>query len=374
MSPTVCIAANTIAYPAGGGHLWVYLNWALGLRASGCQVVWLEVLHRTVHPAKAERRLAALEARLAPFELAARIALVYPGDQALKKKSPLSLDEACRADLLLSLRYGLPAKIVQRFRRSALLDIDPGLIQTWIASGQVKIAPYDVYLTTGETVGREDARFPSGGLAWQYVPPCIALEWWPRRGSSGQAPFTTISHWETDEWMEDAGGSYRNDKRSGFLPFLDLPRHTAQKLELALCLEKSDPDERRRLENLGWHLVDAWSVASTPDDYQRYIQDSRGELSCAKPSCVRLQNAWISDRSLCYLASGKPVIVQHTGPSRFLPDAAGMHRFRTLEEAARSLERVAADYERECTLARALAEEHFDARKVACRALELALE
>jgi hypothetical protein len=88
---------------------------------------------------------------------------------------------------------------------------------------------------------------------------------------------------------------------------------------------------------------------------------------------VYLENAWISDRTLCYLASGKPAVVQYTGPSRFLPDAAGLFRFRDLEEAARYLEMAAADYERQCGLARALAEEYFDARKVVGRVLELAL-
>ena len=120
-------------------------------------------------------------------------------------------------------------------------------------------------------------------------------------------------------------------------------------------------------------MRDAEVVAFTPWDYQRYIQESRGEFSCAKPSCVRLQNAWVSDRTLCYLASGKPAVVQHTGPSRFLPDAAGLCRFRTLEEAVHCLETVAADYERHCRLARALAEELFDARKVVARVLERAL-
>jgi hypothetical protein len=91
-----------------------------------------------------------------------------------------------------------------------------------------------------------------------------------------------------------------------------------------------------------------------------------------KPSCVRLQNAWISDRTLSYLASGKPAVVEHTGSSRFLPDAAGLFRFRDVEEAARSLETVAADYPRQCRLARALAEQYFDARKVVRRMLERA--
>src|SRR5215510_6645369 len=88
------------------------------------------------------------------------------------------------------------------------------------------------------------------------------------------------------------------------------------------------------------------------------------EFCCARPSYVRLQDAWISDRTICYLASGKPAIVQHTGPSRFLPDNAGLFRFHDMEGAVRCLETAAADYERHCRLARALSEEYFDAEKV----------
>ena len=373
MGPSVCIAANAIDYPAGGGHLWVYLNWALGLRALGCRVIWLEVLHRTVPRAKAERRLRALREKLAPFALDSEVVLIHPGEPDLEAQSPVAPSDAAGADLLLSLRYGLPGRMVRRFRRSALLDIDPGLLQTWMVRGQVRIPHYDAYLTTGETVGRPGARFPSGGVAWKYVPPCVALDCWPPHEAPPDAAFSTVSHWEADEWMEDEGGPYRNDKRSGFEPFIELPRRTPQALELALHLAKKDEAERRRLEGMGWRLRDGWEVAATAIDYRNYIQGSRGELSCAKPSCVRLENAWVSDRSLCYLASAKPVVVQHTGTSGILPDSGGMHRFRTIEEAVLALERIAADYDRECRLARALAEERFDAKPAARRLLELAL-
>jgi hypothetical protein len=211
------------------------------------------------------------------------------------------------------------------------------------------------------------------GLTWHHTPPCVALDWWPVRGAPSDAPFTTVSHWYADEWFVGADASFRNDKRSGFLPFLDLPRRTSVPLELALCLAADDGDERDCLAHRGWRVRDAFAVTSTPWDYQRYIQDSRGEFSCVKPSCLYFQNAWISDRTLCYLASGKPAVVQHTGPSRFLPDDAGIWRFRDAEDAVRGLEAVAADYGRQSRLARALAEEFFDASKVAASVLERAL-
>jgi hypothetical protein len=157
------------------------------------------------------------------------------------------------------------------------------------------------------------------------------------------------------------------------MPFIDLPRRTSQTLELALPLRQEDEGDRDTLLRHGWRVQDAWAVAATPWDYQRYIQSSLGEFSCVKPSCVRLQNAWISDRSLCYLASGKPAIVEHTGPSSFLPDDAGLFRFRDLPEAIECVEAVQADYGTHCLLARALAEEYFDAKRVVKSVLERAL-
>ena len=120
-------------------------------------------------------------------------------------------------------------------------------------------------------------------------------------------------------------------------------------------------------------MRDAWDVTATPQDYAAYIRNSRGEFSCAKPSCFLLQNAWISDRTICYLASGKPAVVQYTGTSGFLPDAEGLFRFRSVDEAAAMLEAAESEYERHCRAARTLTEEHFDARKVVARVLEQAL-
>jgi hypothetical protein len=318
----------------------------------------------------------ALKSRLQRYDLDKSLALFSWSSEPLSStltERCLNLSEASEADLLLNLAGGIPANVVKRFKRSALVDIDPGLFQIWTSKGQISVAQHDVYFTIGETVGERGALFTDCGLNWLYTPPCIALDWWPRSPSPAGASFTTVSNWSMDEWIEDSDGWYRNDKRSGFLPFLDLPCHTTQRLELALCLSADEEEDRAMLQKQGWSVRNAWTVTSTPQDYQRYIQDSLGEFSCVKPSCIRLQNAWISDRTLCYLASGKPAVVQHTGPSRFLPDSAGLFRFRDVKEAVRCLDKVTADYEQQCKLARALAEEHFDARKVVKQVLEQAL-
>src|SRR5204863_5711344 len=107
-----------------------------------------------------------------------------------------------------------------------------------------------------------------------------------------------------------------------YLEYADLPSRTPARLELAVCLGQHYAEWRERLGALGWGVREAWDVSATPEQYRAYIQSSRGEFSCVKPYCVQFVNSWTSDRTICYLASGKPAVVQHTGPSR-LPDAGG---------------------------------------------------
>lgn len=366
MSLTVCLAPRScLPYPNGGGYLWIFLNWALGLRAVGCEIIWLEGVPPGLDPDRVQGLTAALKERLRPYGLADTLALYSgSGQEVPPAVAPgcVDLAAAAEAQLLVNFRYSLPREVVGRFRRSVLVDIDPGLLQIWITKGLIDVAEHGTYLTIGEHV-RDLAR------TWHHVPPCVSLDWWHPHGSPADAPFTTVAHWYAGGWV-DADES-ADDKRSGFLHVLDLPRGVSRPLELALDLPADDP-QARLLKASGWRVRDAHTVAATPWDYQHYVQDSLGEFSCAKPAYTRLGNAWISDRTLCYLASGKPAVVEYTGPSFFLPDDAGLLRFRERDEAAVLLQRVIDDYPHQSALARALAEEHFDARRVASRLLELA--
>ena len=361
----VCLSVDTIGYPEGGGYFWCYLNWALGLKGLGCEVVWLEGLDgRPLEPS-----VASLRSRLEPYGLAASIALWEWGVVELPAgQSYEDLTAAADADLLINFRYDLPGELVRRFRRSALVDDDPGLLQMWLRNGELSLADHDVYVTTGENIVDPDRQ-------WLRTTPCVALDWWQPTGIDGDgAAFTTLSHWQGEEWFDDGKRLFRNDKRSGFLPYLDLPTRTAQPLELALLLADEEGPERADLEARGWRVRHAPDVAGTPWGYERYVGASLGEFSCAKPSTVFLGNAWLSDRTVCYLAAAKPAVVQHTGPSTILPDGEGMWRFRTPEEAASCLDAVAEDYEHQCRLARQLAEEHLDAHIVLRQLLERAID
>jgi hypothetical protein len=376
MSVTVCLApANTIAYPQGGGHLWVYLQWALALRALGCRVIWLEGIDPAASGDETNQKVATLRERLAPWGLAESLALYAAGRATPPPVSGpfLDLEAAAAADVLLNLWHSLPAEVVRRFRRSALIDTDPGLLQIWMTRGTIRVASHDLYFTIGETVGTSDARFPDCGLRWLYTPPPVFLPQWPVVAGPTDAPYTTVAHW----WgptFEFNGMTLSNEKRVAFLEYADLPSLVPVPLELAVCLGTYYEEYRRLLEPKGWRLREAWDVSSTPTAYRAYVQGSRGEFSCAKPAYVTLATAWVSDRTLCYLASGKPAVVQHTGSSRLLPDAEGIFRVRNLDEAARALAAATSDYERHGRLARALVEEHCDARRVVSSVLERALE
>lgn len=377
MSHTICLSADAMGYPAGGGHFWVYMNWALSLQALGCRVIWLERVHPRMAVERWREQALLLRRRMQEGGLHAALALYADVAGAPLPDAPpdtLSLAAAeAASDALISLRYGTNGDLVARFRRSALVDIDPGLLQIWISQGHIRLPRYDLYFSIGENIMTPDSRVPRTGHDWLPTRPCVALDAWKPCDAPPDAPFTTVTHWYADEWITDGGEVYANDKRTGFLPFLDMPSLTRVPLELAVDLG-NDETERSDLRRRGWRLRDAGVVAGTPGSYHAYIAGSRGEFSCVKPSCIRLQTAWISDRTLCYLASGKPAVIQHTGPSRQLPDDAGLLRFHDPAGAVRALEAVASDYARHSRLARQLAEAYFDGRRVAGKILERLLD
>jgi len=408
MTTVVISPSNVVTFPEGGGHFWVYMQYVAGFQRQGCDVYWLEQFVGSGDPDRDDYLLSEFRRRMDRFGLGERVILyrIEPDPQAPGGKSLEYLlatrsfaESVCsRADLLVNFHYGIDSIVLQRFKRSALVDIDPGLLQFWIANDQLIVQPHDLYFTTGENVGAPNARFPDCGLDWRRIRPPVALDLWPYHFDPGSEAFTTISSWwgggGKGEFITDGKGViYENNKRVTFLDYVTLPESTSQALELALNLGDGDDEEsnvpeqrvpgvtdyvsdavdRRMLESHGWRLRNAYEVADSPETYQSYIQSSRGEFSCVKPSCIEFQNAWISDRTICYLASGKPVVVQDTGPSGYLPNGEGMFRFSSLEQAEDALSMINADYEKHCRAAREIAEEFFDADDITTSMLEESL-
>jgi hypothetical protein len=384
--PTVIISPfNVVNFLEGGGHFWVYMQYAQGLRQLGCEVYWLENFRSSGNGHQDAAMLSTFRTRMEPYGLSEKLILYLSRGQtgasgASNEYVTMSRSKAealfRQADLLLNFHYTMEPALLSCFRRTALVDIDPGLLQFWISRRQLTVYRHDCYFTTGETVGTSAALFPDCGLPWIHIRPAVCLDRWPYAYDPQAEAFTTVSSWSADDWIVDGTQAYENTKRKSFLQFAELPHRTPLVLELALFLGTSEDDakDRRLMERHGWRIRHSREVARTPEMYKSYIQGARGEFSCAKPSCAKFQNAWMSDRTLCYLASGKPVVVQNTGPSSFLPNGEGMFRFSTLGEAADALATINTDYERHCRAARQIAEAYFDARPVAERILNFALQ
>jgi hypothetical protein len=377
---TVIVSPYHVAsFPEGGGHFWVYMQYVLGLRQLGCQVYWLEKFSLDPEGAQGKAALQIFSARMQKFDLQNNFILynaqensdhlTYVGRAAEEVEAIFR-----QTDLLINFHYAAGSNILGRFKRTALVDIDPGLLQFWISHDQLHVQPHDLYFTIGETVGTPRALFPDCGLTWDQIRPIVNLEAWPFTYRPEARAFTSISTWEIEDWIVGENEAYyENSKRINYLRFADLPQNLQQELELALYLTDNDDDDRNLMEKGGWKIRISREVAGTPEQYQAYIQDSRGEFSVVKPSCIFFQNAWMSDRSLCYLASGKPVVVQNTGPSLYLPDGEGLLRFSTTEEAITAIEAINRSYPHHCKAAREMAEEYFDSQKVLAKLLNRAI-
>jgi len=350
-------------FPDGGGHFWVYMQYAQGLRRLGCDVYWLEQFRPPASGDAAQEAslLSPFFERMKRFGLEGKTLLYAKAGDAFRFVGcewPDVERVLKRADLLLNFHYAIDPRLLACARRTALVDIDPGLLQFWIGTGQLSVPAHDCYLTTGETVGTPSARFSDCGLQWHRIRPPVCLDLWPFTYDHHADAFTTVSSWSTTDYLKVTENGKivlrENTKRVAFLEFAELPRRT----------DERDAADLARLTQNGWRVRHSTAVAGSPDAYRSYVQRSRGEFSCAKASCMQFQNAWVSDRTLCYLASGKPVVVQHTGPSAYLPNGEGMFRFTSLDEAAAALDAINRDYERHCRAARDLAETQFDAKRV----------
>jgi hypothetical protein len=178
----------------------------------------------------------------------------------------------------------------------------------------------------------------------------------------GDGAYTTVTQWWTNSWASVGGETYDCNKRSGFLAVLPLGDRARVRLELAANVHANELEDRALLAQHHWTLLDPTSVAGTPQTFRQFVQGSRGEVSAAKPSYVKARAGWISDRTICYLASGRPCLVEATGAEKWLPASPGLRFFRTVDEAADALAAIERDYADASRAARALAEEVFSTR------------
>lgn len=375
MTRVVLVPFRVASHARAAGHFWVYVQYADALRRIGCDVWWLEELPAQPDPGADQVRIATLLDRLRPFGMAEQVILFRAagdGDEpTYLTGSAAAAERVFRdADLLLNFHYELPTSVLVRFRRTALVDIDPGLLQLWWANDQLHVHRHDVYFSIGEHLpgvpGEE-------GTGWVHTSPAVSLDLWPYRYDPACSTYTTISSWSSESYVLLDGRMFDTNKRVAYLQHAELPRRTDQPLEIATAIHEEEVRDRRLMDSHGWRVREAGEVAADPWRYQGYIQASRGEFGFAKPAYVLLGNAWVSDRTACYLASGKPAVVEHTGPSAFLPEGPGLLRFSGMDQAVAALDDVEAHYEKHCRAAREIAETFFSAADVVTRMLDHAL-
>ena len=370
--PVIIGSAFVAQYASGGGNFWVPLQYLLGLRALGVDAYWLELLWTRGDAARDRDCIATFRRHVEAFGVGDRVMLLFfpesSRDQPLGPVEYLGVTKAelaarQRDALLLNLAHSVTQPLRTGFARTALFDLDPGPFQIWAREWDMGVGRHDVHLTIGQNLGAPDSPVPLGGIPWQRVWPAVHLPAWPVQTAAAQR-YTTVTQWWSQEYAFLDGDTYDCNKRSGFIELIELPGRTPVGFELAANIHPSERDDLHLLARHRWRVADPAAVAGTPQAFRDYVQGSRGEFSCAKPAYVKARSGWVSDRTVCYLASGRPCVVQDTGAQPHLPPSAGLRFFRTLEEAADAVRAIEADYTVAARAARALAEEVFATRVV----------
>lgn len=378
-TPVFIGSAFVAQYPEGGGSFWVPVQHLLGLLELGHDAWWLEYFWTR---GDAERDRQCIDKFLADARdmgVADRVVLVYfehgdrdhfvgPGRHFGMAAAELAARK--RDALLLNLAHSLIEPLREGFARTALYDIDPGTFQIWANEWDLGVGKHDAHVTIGMNLGAPDSPVPLYGIRWERVWPLVHLPAWPEQAvlPPGVGSYTTVTQWWNNHRAFLDGELYDCDKRAGFLPILPLPERVEPRIEIAANVHPNELDDRALLARHRWHLADPNVVARTPDLFRRYVQASRGELSAAKPAYVKARAGWVSDRTVCYLASGRPCLLESNGVEAHLPASSGLRFFRTLDEAADGLRAIEVDYAAASRAARVLAEEVF-ATRVAVPAL-----
>ena len=373
------IFAGAIARQPLAGLAWVWLQYLLGFRRLGHDVYFLEesgaipyaydyeAMEASEDPAVGARYL---DRFLAPFAFGDR--WVYRvGDRSLGAAAG-DFPEICHgADVLVVVSNSLwgwreeynaiPVRIC--------LDTDPGFTQFRAARGdwelELELRHCNRFVTYGPLLHAAGRRVPTLGREWLPTRPPVVLDEWPVVADPAAERFTTLMHWRLNPSPEFDGETY-GQKDVEFERIIDLPRRTSQPLEVA-----SRDAPRDRLEAHGWHVVSSEEPSRDPASYRRYVQSARGEFGVAKNGYVKTRSGCISDRTVCFLATGKPALVQETGMSEWLPTGRGLLTFETLDDAIGGLDEINSDYRGHCAAARAVAEEHFDSDRVLTELLDL---
>lgn len=367
---TIVLSGMISADPHQGGATWAVLQYVLGLRAMGHRVLLVE----PIDPARVQPSGAALSDSVnaayfrqvvSDFELD-DWALLLAGSRSTVGMSYERLcDIAGQADLLINISGMLAdGNLLQKIPVRVYLDLDPAFIQLWHAQGiDMRFGGHTHFVTIGQSIGQPGCPVPTCGQAWITTPQPIVLAHWPVAERIMYDGLTTVGNWRGYGSVEHQGVFY-GQKVHSLRQYVTLPKLTAERFLPALSIHPGETGDLAALAENGWHLLDPARVAATPADYQRFIQESKAEFGIAKSGYVASRCGWFSDRSICYLASGRPVLAQDTGFNRFLPTGAGLFAFSNPTDVLAAIDEMNRDYAYHSRSARRLAEEHFASDKV----------
>lgn len=392
MSPSLKIVVTGLIgqYPLGG-VAWDYLQYVVGLARLRHDVSYLEDTGQWPYNPEeggiskgCEFTVHHLEGLMTRFGLGEQWAYRFPwGPRWFGMPDRRRNEALAAADLIINVSGTLEraAEYREAAPRAcfAYIDSDPVFTQVKLARGQEDfrrlVDLHDVHFSFGERLSDE---VPATGHRWRPTRQPILLEEW--RAASGardsdgyRDSFTTVMNW-TSYKPVNYGQWTLGQKDVELERFLDVPRMVDPTvLELALAEGKTRRAPRALLADRGFRVADPAVVCPDVDRYRDYVSGSKGEWSVAKNGYVRPSSGWFSCRSACYLAAGRPVVLEDTGYSRVIPTGEGLMRFGSPEEAAESIRAVESDYRRHSAAAREIAEEHFDHRKVLQRLVEEAM-
>lgn len=243
----------------------------------------------------------------------------------------------------------------------AYLDVDPAFTQLWVevCGSDMNFEGHDVFLTVGTTLDRPTARVPLVGRTWIPTPPPVVAGYWRQRLGAvkppgPEAPWTTIAHWYGYPELQWQDRRYAG-KRESLVQMKDLPGLVKTRCTIATDLQ-SDWDDHPVFVRAGWHFLSSAAICDNVPDYLNFIAASRGEIGIAKEGYVVSRGGWMSDRSVVYLALGRPVVLHDTGWTAAIPPAPGLLPFTNPHDCAGAIARVEADYAAHSAGARHLAE------------------
>jgi hypothetical protein len=371
------VVTGLLGQYAFGGVTWDYIQYLLGFRALGHDVWYLEdsgawpydPVKQTVSD-DCTYNVGYLRGMMASFGFGDRWIYRNGADGKFHGAGEAAARDLIRnADLLVNVSSAGWLKDYDfGVKHQMFIDGDPmfcqvGLLDPKNAAYAERVRAHDSHFSFGLNLGAADCRAPDTGIRWKKTVQPIALDWWSAQADEGLDRFTTVMNWASYAPVEWQGKLY-GQKDLEFDKFKQLPRRTPQHLEMAMGQGVGGKRPTEELRALGWIILEAGDVLPDHTSYHEFLRTSKAEWSVAKHGYVAARTGWFSCRTACYLALGRPAVVQETGWSDHLPAGDGLLAFSTLDEAVDAIADINDHYAEHQAAARALAEQYFDAKKV----------